>query len=205
MKKKVLKKKLQLLAFSFLMCFAVADSSTAAVVLSESFTSCEKPEGWAVENYSGGCAWIFSSNSENHTGGEECFAFADSQIACNEVTETDTSLVTSIIDCSIIKGTVLTFQYDAYATSDTSMFKVELSTDNGATWPVVIWQETASILGPKKTALDISSFADGQPDVRIRFRYTASEPWWWQIDNVKVASKFNWVLFMPAIIVKPIL
>ncbi len=205
MKKKVLRRKLLWLALPLLMSLGCAHSVVAAVALSESFTSCEQPAGWTLENYSGGCAWIFNSDGENYTGGEGCFALADSQTACNSVSETDVSLVTSVIDCSAMKGTTLTFQYDAYATSDASRFKVELSTDNGATWPTVLWQKTASVLGPEKATLDISSLADGQPAVRIRFHYTATEPWWWQLDDVKVASGFNWVLFMPAIIAKPLL
>lgn len=190
---------------SLMMCYAFANSTLAAVELFEPFDSdilCPKPEGWTVINHSTGCNWIFGSNWENSTGGEDCFAFADSHASC-ATGSVDTSLVTPSIDCSSLNDTVLSFNYDAYteSTAPQSVFIVQVSIDGGV-WVTHDWQpsDKRALIGPQKAIVDISLLADGKQDVRIRFRYTATTPWWWQIDNVKVASKFNWLPFMPAII-----
>ncbi|MCI5161104.1 MAG: hypothetical protein D3917_03580 [Candidatus Electrothrix sp. AX5] len=195
--------------FQLLFILFVAESSSAAVVLNESFSSCpDSPAAWTVENHSGGCAWVFDSDGENRTGSEKCFAFADSHASC-EALPVDTSLVVPPLDCLSLRGTKLFFQYDGYTESvDTCTIKTDsVSTDGGTTWETQDWQPSDKIelLGPQRAVVDISATADGQTDVRIRFRYTSSVPWWWQIDEVKVASDSTWLLFLPAIIGRPVL
>ncbi|XCN73965.1 MAG: choice-of-anchor J domain-containing protein [Candidatus Electrothrix aestuarii] len=194
--------------FQLLLFLLFVENSFATVVVSETFSSCPgTPDGWTVTNHSDGCEWIFDSDRENTTGGEGCFAFANSHDTC-ESSSVDTSLDTPALDCSTLHGTQLSFSYDGYTESvDTeNVFLVQVSVGGGGVWTTVDWQpaDTNDLLGPQAASIDISSLVDGQSDVRIRFRYTASTPWWWQLDDVKVSSGFQWLLFMPAIIGRPI-
>lgn len=177
--------------------------AAAVELLSESFTACERPVDWEVVNLGGDCNWIFDSNKDNETGGSGCFSFADSD-ACGAGTTVDTVLLTSSVDCTSFAGTTLSFKYDAYEDLNASAFLVEVSTDGGNDWSEV-WRRIQSDRGPKTATVDISAEADGKQSVLIRFRYTASFDWWWQIDDVTVVaseekSTFNWLLFLPAII-----
>lgn len=181
----------------------------AAELLSESFNDCGEPipAGWEAVNLGGDCRWIFNSDRENETGGQGCYAIADSD-ACGSGTSMETALITPSIDCSASHGTILSFAYDAFHQKDGSAnftdFTVQLSLNSGIDW-TDIWKKTASDRGPKTATVDISAEADGQPSVQIRFHYrTDAWDWWWQIDDVKVSSSdesdtFNWLLFLPAI------
>lgn len=212
----ILKKKNVVSALLFLF-ISSANLLAAAVLLEEGFSdadnACRIPVDWEVqdllEHGNGSCAWTWRLNQgaeENHTGtdtedDEGCFVLADSD-ECGEETSIDTVLVTPSIDCTDVSGTSLSFQYDAYEQRGTSTFAVQISVNSGE-W-IDKWQKTENDRGPQTASIDLSAEADGQPSVRIRFRYTASWDWWWQIDDVKVSSSdesdtFNWLLFLPAI------
>ncbi|MGB5684190.1 MAG: hypothetical protein WBM35_00140 [Candidatus Electrothrix sp.] len=199
---KRMRQKILIILFS-LYFFPAAVAATE--LLSESFTACEVPEGWTVENFGGSCDWIFATGLEdNGTGGEGCFAYAKSD-KCQDQ-PMDTALTASSVDCSNITGTTLSFKYDIYSQKSDTEFAVWLSLDGGNSWEEK-WARNGEALADNQTALiDISEEADGQADVQIRFRYTASGDWWWQVDDVVMSSsetgKFNWLLFLPAIIGK---
>ncbi|XOF33700.1 MAG: choice-of-anchor J domain-containing protein [Candidatus Electrothrix sp. YB6] len=170
----------------FLFCFSPVAAATE--LLSESFSACELPENWEVENLGGDCRWIFDSNRQNETGGEGCYAMASSE-DCSSGTSMDTVLFVSPVDCSRLTETTLSFQYDAYEQLNASTFAVEISLDEGNDWSQ-IWVRNQSDPGPKTAVLDISAEADRRPSVLIRFRYTASaKDWWWQVDDVQISGK----------------
>ncbi|CAK8724604.1 hypothetical protein KKHLCK_14510 [Candidatus Electrothrix laxa] len=180
----------------------------AATIQQEEFDSCQIPVDWAaqdlLEHESGTCGWKWRVNEgfeENYTGGEGCFVLANSD-ECGVGTSIDTVLSMPPIDCSDLTGTNLSFKYDAYDQFETSSFAVEVSTNEGNGWTEV-WKKELSDRGPQTATLDLGTVADGQPSLMIRFRYTASYEWWWQIDDVTVSAdeknKSNWILFIPAI------
>ncbi|WPD23013.1 MAG: choice-of-anchor J domain-containing protein [Candidatus Electrothrix scaldis] len=200
----------------FFLFISSANLFAGTVVLEEGFglnNACQIPVNWEVqdlleeEHEAGSCDWKWRLNQdldENHTGtdtddDEGCFVLADSD-ECGPETSVDTVLVTPVIDCTDLSGTSLSFKYDAYEQLDRSSFTVEISTNNGVNWTTV-WQQNQSDRGPKTATIDLSAEADRQSSVRIRFRYTASFDWWWQVDDVVVSSSapFNWLLFLPAI------
>ena len=186
-----------------------ANLLVAAVVLQEDFNACQIPVDWEVqdllEHEDDSCSWQWRINQgleENHTGADSCFVLADSD-KCGQGTSMDTVLVTPSFDCTELSGTILSFKYDIFKEQETSAFLAEVSTNGGSDWDTV-WQRTLSDRGPETATADISTYADGASAVRIRFRYTASYDWWWQIDDVTVSADekdtFNWLLFLPAII-----
>jgi len=193
----------KILIILFLFLFSTS-SAIATELLSESFSDCGNPApaDWEVMNSGGNCDWIFNSDRSNETGGEGCFAMADSD-ACGSGTSMDTVLVAPSIDCSVSTGTTLTFAYDAFLKYSSASLIVEISVNGGMDW-MNIWQKTEPDRVSKTETIDISSEADGQPSVLIRFHYHADAwDWWWQLDDVVVSSsdnEFNWLLFLPAIV-----
>ncbi len=187
-----------------LLCFFPA-VVVAAELLSESFDNDMLPAQWAIENFGGSCDWIFETGQTlNSTGGTENFAYAESDKCPDQ--PMDTALNTPSIDCSTRRGTTLSFKYYIYSGKADTVFAAWVSVDGGNSWEN-IWSRTGEVDADFQTALiDISERADGQSDVQIRFRYTASNDWYWQLDDVVVSSddrnEFNWLLFLPAIISK---
>lgn len=184
-----------------MLCSTFMNSARASVALFESFTSCEKPEGWVVQNdFDAG--WYFNEDFwSNTTGGYGCYAFAESNTQQNM----DTALVTPSVNCQETKCEVLSFRHDTYANDPDTEFFIEISTDEGLHWSE-IWRKQH--LGDtsdsyQAESIDIKALSEAQVTVQFRFHYIASNDWWWQVDDVKVASKSNWLLFMPAIIARP--
>jgi hypothetical protein len=193
----------------FLLFFPVSVLA-ASVVLKEDFganDACQIPVDWEIQDLlahsAGSCGWKWRLNQidENNMGtgtddDEGCFVLANSD-ECGLETNVDTVLVTRTIDCTDLSGTSLTFKYDAYKQWESSTFAVEVSVNSGE-W-VDKWQRTENDRGPKTATVDLSAEADGQSSVRIRFRYTASSDWWWQIDDVTVSANVQRPRFIPAI------
>ncbi|WP_446010938.1 hypothetical protein [Candidatus Electrothrix sp.] len=183
----------------FLLCL-YPNIIVAAELLYEDFNLCETPDGWTLENLAGSCSWLFNSNRQNETGGEGCYAIADSDNCADQ--PMDTTLSISSIDCSTSSGTKLFFNYDALHSIGNTSFTVQLSVNGGTEW-VDIWHRTESDLGPKTASVDISAVADGQSSVLLRFHYyTDKSDFWWQVDDVRVSADekntFNGIPFLQA-------
>ncbi|MCI5224042.1 MAG: hypothetical protein D3924_15570 [Candidatus Electrothrix sp. AR4] len=184
---------------------------SAAQVLSESFTDCVLPESWEVVDLdpsplSAACNWMFFHDHAplmfNDTGGEGCFALADSAHCWSEENRlVDTFLLTPSMNCSGMRETRLTFNYDALASAPTSnsTFTVDISTNGGVDW-TELWSRTSNDPGPQTATIDISAIADRQPSVRIRFNYSASNELYWQLDDVTVSgrrtSNLSWLILL---------
>jgi hypothetical protein len=202
------RKKAPVLPF-LLVFFFTPTILSAAQVLSESFTDCVLPEGWEVTDSvtPSACNWMVPSHNPimfNDTGGEGCFALADSEY-CGTTQAMDTALVTPSMNCSGMRETILTFKYDALAVTPTSnsTFKVEISTNGGDDW-TELWNWSFAddeYNDPGYTAtINIKDIADREPSVRLRFHYTASNELRWQVDNVTVSGKrtsnLSWLMLL---------
>ncbi len=203
-------KKKKSLVFPFLLVFFFTPTIlSAAQVLSESFTDCALPDGWEVVDLnpsplSAACNWMFSPDHapsmQNNTGGEGCFALTDSDY-CGATQAMDTILLTPSMNCSGMRETTLTFNYDALVVTPTSnsTFTVEISTNSGDDW-TELWKRISNDPGPKTAIIDISAIADKQASVRLRFRYTAQDELRWQVDDVTISGKktsnLSWLMLL---------
>ena len=146
------------------------------------------PSGWTViDNVGVGNQWRFDNPGErgNLTGGEDCFAIADSDYAGSGTTM-DTELRTPSINCSAYDDVTLEFKYDFYYWEEEAY--VDVSTDGGTTWSNV-WHRNYDDPGPQTAQVDISAQAANQADVIVRFHYVAPGwDWWWQVDDVRLLS-----------------
>ncbi|HEY3953062.1 MAG TPA: kelch repeat-containing protein [Streptosporangiaceae bacterium] len=78
--------------------------------------------------------------------------------------------------------------FDTYYMGDYNQVgEVDLSLDGGQTWSSV-WQQTSYSNVSGHVEIPIPQAA-GQPDVQVRFHFTASYGWYWEIDNVLVGQQ----------------
>ncbi len=154
----------------------------------ESFDNCALPQGWTLNDIvNPGSGWQFDDpgGRNNLTGGMGCFAVSDSDNA-GEV-DVDTELITPAIDCSALTEVSLSFKYDFDTYEGLDIADADVSNDGGVTWTNV-WQRAGQDdKGPMTAQTDISEYAAGQSDVRIRFHHhNAFYEVWWEIDDVRV-------------------
>ncbi|MEW2488493.1 hypothetical protein [Streptomyces sp. NPDC048411] len=64
---------------------------------------------------------------------------------------------------------------------------IDVSTDGGATWTNV-WNRTTTLTGPAHVEVPLTDYA-GKPGVQLRFHFTGSYGYWWELDNVFVGKR----------------
>jgi uncharacterized membrane protein len=165
------------------------------VQLREDFDSGELPAGWdAIDNAGSGANWAFDDpgNRGNRTpGGTGLFAIADSDDA--GFIPFDAELVSPVIDLTGITDVTLQFAtdfkiYNGFFDYYDEIADVDLSTDGGFNWTNVFRQQESQ--GDLNALVTVPiPAADGEANVKLRFRYYNSYfDYWWQVDNVRVGS-----------------
>ncbi|MGH3407771.1 MAG: carboxypeptidase regulatory-like domain-containing protein [Streptosporangiaceae bacterium] len=152
--------------------------------LSEDFTGWARAprDGWTVTGTAGG--WRFDNpGSRPPPGRDDDFAIADSGYTGGRM---DTALTSPAANLTGQSAPHLTFDTAYYATPHGQAARVDLSTDGGKTWST-IWQRTvADTIGPVDIPIPQAA---GHASVRVRFRYTGDDDWWWAVDDVLVGTR----------------
>ncbi len=153
----------------------------------QTFDGTTVPAGWTVVNNTAVGGWELDDPHPrgNLTGGTGGFAIVDSDFLGIGNTE-DTYLVSPVVDLSGVDDADVSFDSDYHALD--SVASVDISTDGGATW-TSIWQHTTDdVRGPSHDDLAVPA-ADGQSLVQVRFHYTGTWAWWWEVDNVFLGGR----------------
>lgn len=166
-----------------------------ALIFSEEFEGAVPPAGWTMVNNAGG-AVVWNTNTSfthgNWTGGAGNCAEACSD--CVGTAEFDVELRTPVINCTGVTNATLTFNANYQNFANYDFFAVDVSNDGGTTWNNVLsWNEDHGgfqALPGAPVNLNISAYADNQPNVMIRFHYwdpnTGDYDWYVQVDSVAV-------------------
>ncbi|WP_075017557.1 carboxypeptidase regulatory-like domain-containing protein [Actinacidiphila rubida] len=156
----------------------------------EPFTSTTAaPDGWSVTNATGttgGWAFDDQGNRGNRTGGSGGFAMVDSDHIGSGLHQ-DTALLSPSYDLSGQSDPILAFDTD-YKEFSNSTADVDVSADGGTTWTTLWHKTTTSVTGPSHVSLPLTDYA-GKSDVRLRFHYTGTWAYWWELDNVFVGQR----------------
>ncbi|HEY3718066.1 MAG TPA: carboxypeptidase regulatory-like domain-containing protein [Jatrophihabitantaceae bacterium] len=151
------------------------------------WTGSTTKDGWTnVDNKGNAQTWQFDNpgNRAVPPGGDSEFAIIDSDHYGISGSQ-DSSLVSPVANLS--SQTAPEIGFDTYYNGYTnSVGDVDLSIDGGATWSNVWHKTTTSVQG--HVAVPIPQAA-GQTAVQVRFHYTGSFAWWWEIDNVFVGTR----------------
>jgi len=154
----------------------------------ESFDGTTVPEGWNVSDEADtGQVWVFDDPGSrgNLTGGEGSFAIVDSDEYGSGGVQ-DTSLVAPPVDMSALAEPVVGFKHDYNAFLGTGESgDVDVSIDGGTTW------ETLASFSSDTTGESVLPMpsAANQPEVQVRFHYTGSWDYWWQVDDVFIGNR----------------
>lgn len=151
----------------------------------QGFDGTTAPAGWTVQDLADpGWGFTDPGNRGNLTGGTGGFAMVDSDKAGSGKTQ-DSYLVSPVFDLSKATGPVVEFDsyFKDYATSNGT---VELSSDGGTTWKVVY--DIGSVNQAGHVRIPVAA-ADRTATVQVRFHYTGSFAYYWEIDNVLVGDR----------------
>jgi predicted CxxxxCH...CXXCH cytochrome family protein len=111
----------------------------------------------------------------------------------DEATKIDAQLDTQVFDLSAYQSLKLGFTYN-FKMSPPSVADVDISFNGSAGPWTNIWKRTAPYANYSyqgSDTLNLSTMAKGQPNVKIRFRFTpqtSSNTGWWALDNVYVGA-----------------
>lgn len=159
--------------------------TTKLVGAVQGFDGASAPAGWTVEDKKDP-GWTFTDvgNRGNLTGGTGGFAVIDSDKSGVGKTQ-DSYLVSPSFNLAGKTNGVIEFDsfFKKYSTSNGT---VELSSDGGTTWKTVF--DVQSLDQSGHVRLPIAA-ADATATVKVRFHYTGSFAYYWEIDNVFVGLR----------------
>ena len=153
----------------------------------QSFDGTSTPAGWTVTNNTPVGGWEFDDPNfrGNLTGGSGGFAIVDSDFLGFGNTE-DTFLTSPASNFSSVTAPDLSFDTDYHALD--SVADVDVSVNGGSTWTNV-WEHTSDdFRGPAHVDIPLPQAA-GKSSVQVRFHYTGTWAWWWEVDNVFLGSR----------------
>ncbi|HEU5437798.1 MAG TPA: carboxypeptidase regulatory-like domain-containing protein [Ktedonobacterales bacterium] len=158
-------------------------------VLNEPFDGSTMPAGWTVVDSQGeGHAWQIGDpeNRGNLTGGSGNFADINSDFY-GPGNHQDTSLISPAFDLSSVSAPYLRFHND-YVGFPGQTGDVDVSTDGGQNWTNVWHHGSDSVPGPDLEEVAIPQAA-GHSSVQVRFHFTSTWGWWWQVDDVSALNR----------------
>lgn len=168
-----------------------------SVILSEDFDG-GLPATWSLVDYTFGGNWTFnhSNNGLNSTTSANGYMNFDSEAYGDDFLPEDADLVMPTLDCSNHTNVTLSFeQHFMQFFSSTTSVKVSNDGVNYTSFPVGnnvnVPQFFGQTINPELINIDISSIADGQPTVFIRFNYTGNYDVYWRIDDVAVTGDYS--------------
>lgn len=159
-------------------------ANTPTMLVGADFTG-GLPAGWTIINGGSSSHTWTSTNPGNRSNSNwnGTFMIADSDKAGSW--NMDEQLITPDFDCSSLEDVSLKFSH-YYQHYETQIGDVDVRVGSGS------WQNVAHYTGNNfsgQVELDISSIADGQENVQIRWHfYNANWDWFWGIDNVQVVG-----------------
>ncbi|MCD4655726.1 hypothetical protein K8T06_17525 [bacterium] len=170
------------------------DNEDELTITTESFwyedfndTGAAGPAGWSILSLPGGengDDWIY----DLYTGTTDYFGF----VMYDQTTPADPQmevLRTGVIDCTGKTNCTLYYSYewasgfDAAATGE-----VRLSNDGGSNF-TTIYTHVSPVDPSIETGvleLNIATYADGEDDVVLEFRYNATDDYYWSVDIVQI-------------------
>jgi hypothetical protein len=143
------------------------------------------PDGWSIiDGGTSSDTWTDTNpggrSSSYWTG---TFMIVDSDYA--GTVNMDEQLITHSIDCSDLMDVTLKFKHYFYR-YENEVADVDIRV-GGGDWQNKVRYQGTSASG--QVELDLSSIADGEPDVQIRWHYyNANYEWYWGIDDVQLIA-----------------
>ncbi len=169
------------------------------IILTENFNSPGPalPAGWLKTSLNGGTApdnWTLHSSGYSGITSNDATQYimssSDDQGLGSTTLSTLISPAFSLVGC-----TAATLEFWHYYHDLGSLARVDYSIDGGSNWaptPMVSYTSTqGSAANFTKATISFPPAALGQPNVKIRFYYSATWDWEWAVDNVKIYANYR--------------
>ncbi len=168
---------------------AVPPTPSTTGIFSENFSSGSLPTGWSRTDISGNSAgnWSFNnpgSRTISTTTSANGFAIFDSDNIGQDNKAESAELETVAFDCSAydIVSLELEHYFRFYANSD---YRISVSGDNGSSYTTLVF-DSAETANAATLSFDISAYAAGNSQVKLKFSYRGHYSWYWAIDDIVV-------------------
>ena len=156
------------------------------------------PTGWEIYDFGSESPPVWNAN-DWYNYYYSTFGSNTARVYYSPYESMDEWLITPSIDCSAMSDVTLSIrQYFYIYVTYPGYGIIEGSIDNGVTWTELVVNQTANAYtSPYYYDWDISSWAAGQSQVKIRFRYLApgTQGRYWTIDDVMVGEISDEVIF----------
>ncbi|MFO7810115.1 MAG: choice-of-anchor J domain-containing protein, partial [Candidatus Delongbacteria bacterium] len=160
------------------------------IPFSENFNaSTDLPLGWEIVDHQGnGQIWTFGTHQDGLSGADGNYAYLNSDSYGTSGVQ-DADLITPPIDMSNAVDITLSFIHYYRWANDLNDDKATLSysIDGGNTWVQIQQWTEASTANPATFDQTIPEL-DGQPDVKIKWNYTGTYDWYWDVDNIQITG-----------------
>ena len=159
------------------------------------------PPGWTIINGGDTADWSYHEWYRYSYSSYDCSGYiARTYYSDSGYEDRNESLISPTINCAALTTVTLSWAQYCYVYTSTSSYygfaTVEGSIDGGATWPYMIVNHTSS--SHYTQTYDISSWAAGESNVKIMFRYESFLPkygYYWNVDNIRVGDSTTTVFF----------
>jgi hypothetical protein len=162
--------------------------SPAPITLYETGFNGGLPSGWTIVDYlSDGYTW---TTTNSYLEGVAEWAGTTYMVVGYEYTgvSMDEQLITHSVDCTGLVNVQLSFKHILKHYS-TEVADVDIRVNGGSWQNVQRYNTTGEYTETGVVEKDLSSVADGQSNVQIRWRYyNADWEWYWGIDDVKITA-----------------
>ncbi len=171
---------------------AAPPAAPTNTIFSQNFSGGGLPSGWTNTDMTGNAAGTWSFNNPgarviNTPTAANGFAIFDSDIIGQDSKVENGELVTPAINCSsyAIVDLSLSHYFRYYANSD---YRISISDNNGTSYTTLVFD---SALNNNSTlySADISAYAAGKSQVRLKFTYRGNFSWYWAIDDILITGQ----------------
>ena len=178
------------------------NSTITQTLLSEDFGS-GFPGTWSLSDNSGGGNWKYDTDGPsaygvqiNSTTTGNGFLIFDSDEFGNDGQAEDADVNLPVLDCSNYSNVTLKFEQLLRVYSENEVTRIKVS-NNGTTFTSFSISGNDAITSnnstpnPESVSIDISSVADGESTVYIKFNYVGNYDYHWQVDDVSVEGDYQ--------------
>jgi uncharacterized protein YbdZ (MbtH family) len=146
------------------------------------------PAGWTILDY-GSVPGTWNTNDWHRSSSSSYPAQGQfARVYYSPAENQNEWLISPSIDCSALTMVSLEFWHYFYRYSAITFGFVNGSTDGGVTFPYNIVTYNAATDGPAVRTFNISSWAAGQANVKVRFQYKDNNGMYWYVDDFKIKS-----------------
>lgn len=164
-------------------------SAPKSGIFSEDFSGTGLPSGWTNTDQTGNSAgtWSFTNpggRTINTTTQANGFAIFDSDDIGQDSKAENAELVTPAFDCS--SYAIVTMELEHYFRYYLpSHYQIAISNNNGSSYSTLAL-DSAETANAATWSADISAYAAGFSQVKLKFTYTGSYGYYWAIDDILV-------------------